>query len=213
MRGNFDVKVRVQRLDFADPWTSAGLMVRTNLDTATAFAGVFCTPSISGTYFQYRTNTGVIPQVTGSFPVNYPYTWLRLAKTGNGSTFVGYASYDGHTWTKLGTIFLNWGPTVFLGFAVSSHDPSQSVVAQFRDFSDATGDSEGVLPVPIEPLGPSCRNTGLTFSEIMYKPAPRSDERDLEFMELFNSNPFFEDISGYRISGDIDFKFPQGTIL
>src|SRR5207237_10528912 len=31
--------------------------------------------------------------------------------------------------------------------------------------------------------------------------------------ELFNSNPFSEDISGYRLSGDLDFTFPTNTIL
>src|SRR5437773_1716480 len=47
----------------------------------------------------------------------------------------------------------------------------------------------------------------------MYKPASRTDSKVLEYVELFNSNPFFEDISGYRLSGDIDFTFPTNTIL
>src|SRR5437773_6340593 len=47
----------------------------------------------------------------------------------------------------------------------------------------------------------------------MYKPASRTDSKVLEYVELFNSNPFFEDIGGYRLSGDIDFTFPTNTIL
>src|SRR5205085_1280404 len=54
---------------------------------------------------------------------------------------------------------------------------------------------------------------GLTFTEIMYHPAPRTDGRDIEFIELFNSNPFAEDISGYRISGDVSYTFPPGTMI
>ena len=47
----------------------------------------------------------------------------------------------------------------------------------------------------------------------MYKPAPRTDGKILEYVELFNSNPFWEDISGYRLTGDIAFTFPTNTIL
>jgi hypothetical protein len=62
-------------------------------------------------------------------------------------------------------------------------------------------------------LGPSSRRTGLVFSEIMYHPRTRTDGRNLEFIEVHNSNPFQEDLSGYRITGDADFTFPEGTII
>jgi hypothetical protein len=47
----------------------------------------------------------------------------------------------------------------------------------------------------------------------MYHPADRTDGRNVEFIEIYNSNPFFEDLSGYRISGGINYTFPDGTIL
>jgi hypothetical protein len=64
-----------------------------------------------------------------------------------------------------------------------------------------------------EPIGPSSRRTGLVISEIMYRPAARSDGKNLEFIELYNTNPFFEDLSGYRIEGDASYTFPAGTVL
>ena len=64
-----------------------------------------------------------------------------------------------------------------------------------------------------EPPGPSSRRTGVAITEIMYHPAPRPDGRDLAFIELYNSNPFFEDLSGWRLSGDVDFTFPADTLL
>ncbi len=211
-RGDFDVKVRVQRLDFADMWSMAGLVAREDLSTNGRYAGVFGTPSAAGTFFQYRANVGTGAEATGSFPANYPYTWLRLQRVG-GTRFNGYASLDGQTWTQLGSVVLALPSTIYLGFAVSSHSPSQTVVAQFRDFSDSTGETTGVLPLTTEPLGPSNRRTGLAFTEIMYHPAPRTDGRSIEFIELYNSNPFYEVLSGYRISGDVDYIFPPGTIL
>ena len=64
-----------------------------------------------------------------------------------------------------------------------------------------------------EPPGPSSRRGGLTFSEIMYHPRDRADGRNGEFIEIYNSNPFQEDISGYRLTGELDYTFPEGTIL
>jgi hypothetical protein len=82
-----------------------------------------------------------------------------------------------------------------------------------RDLGVTSATGGGPLALPAEPLGPSSRKTGLAISEIMYKPAPRADGKVLEYVELFNSNPFFEDISGYGLSGDIDFTFPTNTVL
>jgi hypothetical protein len=62
-------------------------------------------------------------------------------------------------------------------------------------------------------LGPSSRRTGVVISEIMYHPKARADGRNLEFIELHNSNPFEEDLSGYRISGDWDYTFPDNTFI
>jgi hypothetical protein len=45
---------------------------------------------------------------------------------------------------------------------------------------------------------PSSRTTPIAISEIMWKPAPRTDGKNLEFLELYNSNPWFQDISGYQ---------------
>lgn len=64
-----------------------------------------------------------------------------------------------------------------------------------------------------ESLGPSSRRTGLAISEVMYHPAPRDDGRLLEFIEIYNSQAISEDLSGYRISGDADYRFPAGTVL
>src|SRR5439155_7318675 len=64
-----------------------------------------------------------------------------------------------------------------------------------------------------EPLGPSSRRTGLVISEIMYHPLPRPDGKNLEFIELYNSEAIPADLSGYRLSGDVDFIFPTNTVL
>src|ERR1039457_4278959 len=62
--------------------------------------------------------------------------------------------------------------------------------------------------------GPSSRKTPIAISEIMWKPAPRTDGKNLEYVEIYNSNPWFQDISGYQIScADMNYAFPAGTTI
>jgi len=61
--------------------------------------------------------------------------------------------------------------------------------------------------------GPSTRNSGLIISEIMYHPAAREDNAQLEFVEVVNTEPVAIDVGGYRLSGQIDYSFPPGTVL
>ncbi len=209
--GNFDVAVRVAGLSLADTWSKGGLMARETLDPGSRFASTMSTPSVAGTFFEYRDTIGAAANESGSFPANFPNGWLRLRRAGN--TFTGLASFDGQNWEALGAMTVALSPNLYVGFAVSSHNRSQASTGQFRDFQNVSGGTIGTVSLPCEVLGPSSRKTGLVISEIMYKPAPRGDLRNLEYLELYNSNPFFEDLSGYRISGDIDYTFPSNTVL
>jgi hypothetical protein len=58
-----------------------------------------------------------------------------------------------------------------------------------------------------EPLGPCTRRTPLVISEIMYHPPARPDGNDLQFIEVYNSQPWFSDLSGFKLAGDIAFTF------
>jgi hypothetical protein len=71
----------------------------------------------------------------------------------------------------------------------------------------------GYLSLPREPLGPSSRRHGVVISEVMYHPTNRADGRNLEFIEIYNSQPWFEELGGWRISGAIDYTFPPNTVL
>ncbi len=61
--------------------------------------------------------------------------------------------------------------------------------------------------------GPCTRRTGVVISEVMYHPRARPDGLNGEFVELHNSNPWPEDLSGWRISGELDHTFAPGTRL
>ena len=62
-------------------------------------------------------------------------------------------------------------------------------------------------------MGPSSRRGALVISEVMYHPAERTDGRNVEFIEVYNTLPWYEDLSGYKISGAVDYTFPSNFIL
>jgi len=64
-----------------------------------------------------------------------------------------------------------------------------------------------------EAIGPSSRRTGLVMSEVMYHPTNRAGGAVLQFIELYNSQVFAEDLSGYGLSGAFSFSFPTNTLL
>ena len=82
-------------------------------------------------------------------------------------------------------------------------------------FSLTTGQPIDVdlLSLSKEPLGPSSRRHGVVISEVMYHPTNRVDGRNLEFIEIYNSQLWFEEIGGWRISGAVDYTFPPGTTI
>ncbi len=218
--GDFDVRVRLDSLPAVDAWSKAGLMARETLVPGARFAGALATPSISGAFFESRATVNAATTVAGAAPVNYPNTWLRLKRAG--SAFTGFDGFDGQNWTQLGSATLSLPATIYLGFAVSSHDTNQAVTAAFRDFSPVT--TAGTSPpLTTEPLSQSSRRTSLIISEIMYHPAKTRGvtnvdadgyvTNSLEYVELFNTRGEPQDLSSYQLQGSIAYTFPAGTVI
>jgi len=119
--------------------------------------------------------------------------------------------------------------------AVSFEEVETLVAGDLIDFvvddagdigSDSTGVNahirEGAPPPPpapdftiaeAEPIGPATRRGPFVFAEIMYHPQTRADGRNVEFIELYNSQVWAEDLTGYRITGEVAYDFPAGTTI
>jgi hypothetical protein len=210
---NFDVSVRVASLGLSDTWSKAGLMARETLTASSRFAASLATPAINGCFFEWRDPAGATNQSGGSFPDNYPNTWLRLSRVGN--VFSGYGSYDGQTWTLLASETITMSNQLYLGFVVDSDSTNQSVSADFLQITNTPPSAMiGTQTYPYEPPASCSRTTPITISEIMWKPSSRLDTNNCEFVEIYNSNPWFQDISSYQlVCADMNYTFPAGTIL
>jgi hypothetical protein len=210
--GNFDRRVRVESFAPTDPFAQAGLMARPTLETNAPFAAALVTPAQLGAFFLARASAGSDAVRSGAYPPNFPEMWLRLARSGN--TFRGYASLDGRGWTELGSSTVAMPATVFLGFAAAGRDSGVAATAKFREAGDVTGATVAAAPGRRgETLGPSSRLTPLVISEIHYHPREREDGRNAEFVEIYNADLIDQDLTGHRISGSVDFAFPEGYVL
>jgi len=67
-------------------------------------------------------------------------------------------------------------------------------------------------------FNPSSRMGGLIISEIMYNPVDPDgvggyEADDFEFIEIYNSEEVPNDLSGYELTGEVDYVFPEGTVI
>jgi hypothetical protein len=212
--GNFDLRVRLTGLDASDAFAAAGLMARSTLASNAPFAGVFASSPRAGVFFESRNTPSAAAtsaSIRGGFPVNHPFTWLRLRRVGN--DFTGFASMDGTRWTQLGALNAALPSQLFVGLSVAGRNPEVPALARFADY--------GTAPAPVtaphvptrEGLGVTSRRTRVVISEIHYHPADVGPGSGPEFIELFNASDIPEDLSGWSLRGGIEYTFPQGTSL
>ena len=210
---DFDLKSASSSLALSHPWAKAGLMARDSFLPNARFAASIATPGAAGCFFESRNLAGAAAAAEGSFPANYPYTWLRLQR--NGDLFTGLASLDGQNWKRLGQVSLPghhvpcpsawlwpaapWASLPRLGSATLRRRTGNRLVGSFSIANRS---------------GPSTRRTCLAISEIMYHPADFPGVTgSLEFLEIYNAQDYVEDLSGFRLDGDVHYTFPAGTLL
>ena len=116
---------------------------------------------------------------------------------------------------QLGTAIVTMPAQIYVGLATTSHNPNQTTTAGFVNYETTpVGTIVATITNPHDTIGPTSRHTPMAFSEIMWKPAARTDGKNLEYVEIYNSNPWFQDISDYQITcADMSYTFPAGTTI
>ena len=153
--GDATIVARVGTLQNINPWSMAGVMIRESLSDNSKHASVFVTP-VNGVAFRRRISaygtTAHTSGGTGTAPL-----WLKLVRQSN--TVTAYRSANGTTWTTIDSATVSMTATVYIGLAITSHDPGRTATATFTNVSTSG---------PNQPPTVSLTASGTTF------PAPAS---------------------------------------
>ena len=149
--GDFDIAVRVEAFTPAHLYSKAGLMIRESLDPDSAHLMFLVFSDNSprnnnlGAYeMQFRSVAGgscqavypaVRPPAPPEFPAAYPNSWLRVQRRGD--RFSAFASTDGKAWKVYGVQELKLARQIYVGPALTSHNPQVLAKACFRNFTES----------------------------------------------------------------------------
>jgi regulation of enolase protein 1 (concanavalin A-like superfamily) len=127
LSGNGEIVARVTAVGNTNGWAKAGVMIRQTLAPGSKHALVALTPG-NGVAFQRRTTDNGASNSTAGGAAAAP-TWVRLVRSG--STFTGYRSNDGSSWTLSGSATISMTTDVYVGLAVTSHNNGVACTAKF----------------------------------------------------------------------------------
>ena len=127
LTGDGAITARVASLETVDPWTKAGVMIRSSLQANAAHAFMLVSPG-KGLAFQRRPATGGTSAHTAGPAGVAPY-WVRVER--RGQTVLASSSHDGSSWTLVGQASIGLGSTAYVGLAVSSHQTGVLATAVF----------------------------------------------------------------------------------
>jgi regulation of enolase protein 1 (concanavalin A-like superfamily) len=116
--GNCTIIARAKTIEQINEWSKAGIMIRNALTASAMQASVVLTPE-HGVIFQCRASTGGSTSTIGSAAASGE-VWIKLTRSG--STFAGYYSTNGLSWTSLGSTTISMSTSVTFGLAATSHD-------------------------------------------------------------------------------------------
>lgn len=121
----------VTSLQNTNSWAKAGVMFRNSNAANSPFVDVVLTPG-NGVAMQWRNDSGQL----GSIQIAGITTsaWVRIVRSG--STFSGYYSTNGSTWTLIGSTSITFSnSSILAGLAVTSHNNSALAIATFSNVS------------------------------------------------------------------------------
>ena len=130
LTGNGQMIAEVDSQQEPSSYAKSGVMIRngTSISSNAAEVSMLLEPDQKAE-FQTRSSAGASTSTNELTKITYK--WVKLVR--NGSTFSGYISNDGTTWTLVGTSTVNMSSTVTIGLAVTAHDPSLTNKATFSN--------------------------------------------------------------------------------
>jgi regulation of enolase protein 1 (concanavalin A-like superfamily) len=157
LQGDVEVIARVASLQYADPWSKTGVMIRESLTGGSRNAFMMVTGT-EGWGFQRRIETGDLTYRQDG-PSGTAPGWVRLVREGN--LFSAYRSTDGTTWSLVGSDSISMNSTVYVGVALTSYDTTRRATATFTNLTARTPTTGTNQPPTVSITSPG---SGATFT-------------------------------------------------
>ena len=134
--GNITVIARVvSENNGGSGYAKAGVMIRETTAADSVEASVLLTPT-NGVALEVRpTTTAATLNVSGWVRNISPPQWVKIVRSG--STFTGYYSADGSTWTQIASTNVSMASSTIVGLAVTSHNTAALNTVTFDNVSIA----------------------------------------------------------------------------
>ncbi|MBU6410497.1 MAG: RICIN domain-containing protein, partial [Verrucomicrobia bacterium] len=154
--GDQIVIARVASENGTASYAKSGVMIRESTASGSVFASVLITPA-NGVAMEVRPTTGASAiNLAGWIRNVLPPQWVKLVRSG--STFTGYYSADGSSWTQISSTSVTMATSATAGLAVTAHDNTSLNTATFDNVSIS-----GSAPAPDFSL--SASPTSLTITQ------------------------------------------------
>ncbi len=135
LSGVGSIQAKVLSITNTDPWAKGGVMIRDTLEPGSPHVMMVMTPG-NGVALQYRGTAGGTSGNANQGGVAAPY-WVKLER-GLAGSFTAYHSSDGKAWTQLDQpVSIGMQSEVYIGLALTSHDPTLTCEATFSDVGTA----------------------------------------------------------------------------
>ncbi|MDT8299970.1 MAG: MBL fold metallo-hydrolase [Sedimentisphaerales bacterium] len=176
LSGAVAIIARVDSVGNTDPWAKAGVMIRDTLDADSRHVMMAVTPG-SGVWFGRRETTGGGGFSTKQEGITAPQ-WVKLERTSGGLVRAYYSS-DGATWTRLDMVSVMMDMPVYVGLALTSHNPDAACEAVFSNvsFPDTDVDPQwtdldvGIIGNEPEPLYVTLANSDGVSATVVHSDA------------------------------------------
>ena len=142
LSGAGSITARVDSVDNTNAWAKAGVMIRETLDPDSAHAFACVTPD-NGVAMQYRPSTGGTSGNYNQTGLAAPY-WVKLDRNISGNFTVSHSANGTSFQPVTGAVAQNipMGANVYIGLALTSHDPALTCKAVFSNVT-TTGNVTG----------------------------------------------------------------------
>ncbi len=139
---DFDVKVRIDRLDYVgNAWAKAGMNVRESTDNNARMVWFYPGPLLGSKQFEgaiRKENGGDVTDFGQPRPNSYFPAWLRLIRVG--ADFTAYLSPDGTNWNQFGATqnAPQFPAQLLMGVGAVSHIDGTATTAEFAEFGSTS---------------------------------------------------------------------------